>query len=285
VSLVEIPDTDSWTFTSAHTGVEHRIDIALPTDLDHRLSRAGSESGSPAYPVVVVLDGNVTFPLVYATMRMLTMHGEAEEVLIVGMSYPGIKGMRDAMAVRTRDLTPTETSWWDDVFIHHATPEAPLPDYLGSGGGRRFLDCITQEVLPAVHERYPTDPTRVTLLGHSFGGLFGLETLFTRPESFSHYLIGSPSVWWDGQVILRHEEESAVAREDLPANVFLAVGGGEPDFMLSDMYAVAQRLRSHDYPGLSLTTHVVPDQSHKASVPSFVLTGLRHVHGRVHVHR
>ena len=129
-------------------------------------------------------------------------------------------------------------------FIHHATPEAPLPDYLGSGGGRRFLDCITQEVLPAVHERYPTDPTRVTLLGHSFGGLFGLETLFTRPESFSHYLIGSPSVWWDGQVILRHEEESAVAREDLPANVFLAVGGGEPDFMLSDMYAVAQRLRS-----------------------------------------
>lgn len=69
---------------------------------------------------MVVLDGNVTFPLVYATMRMLTMHGEAEEVLIVvGMSYPGIKGMRD---VRTRDLTPTETSWWDDVFIHHATP-------------------------------------------------------------------------------------------------------------------------------------------------------------------
>ena len=38
---------------------------------------------------------------------------------------------------------------------------------------------------------------RKVLVGHSYGALFGFHVLFTRPEMFSGYVFGSPSLWFD----------------------------------------------------------------------------------------
>lgn len=43
---------------------------------------------------------------------------------------------------------------------------------------------------------------RTALFGHSYGGLFALHALFTKPSSFDIYLAASPSIWWNNRFIL-----------------------------------------------------------------------------------
>ncbi|KAL4969815.1 alpha/beta hydrolase [Aspergillus stella-maris] len=48
---------------------------------------------------------------------------------------------------------------------------------------------------------------RRALFGHSYGGLFVLHTLFTRPAAFNVYLAASPSIWWNERFILTEAEQ------------------------------------------------------------------------------
>ena len=43
------------------------------------------------------------------------------------------------------------------------------------------------------------------LVGHSFGGMFSLYALFTRPTMFQHVVAISPSLWWRDRFLLEHE--------------------------------------------------------------------------------
>jgi predicted alpha/beta superfamily hydrolase len=70
-------------------------------------------------------------------------------------------------------------------------------------GANHFLSFLRTELFPFVEANYRGDPERRILSGWSFGGLFGLHTLFRQPESFSDYLILSPSIWWDEKTILQ----------------------------------------------------------------------------------
>lgn len=86
----------------------------------------------------------------------------------------------------------------------------PLPgneNDAGSGGADLFLDFIAERVKPAVRERFPNIRVdREALYGHSYGALFALHGLFTRPAiergGFDAYLASSPSIWWGGRCVL-----------------------------------------------------------------------------------
>src|SRR5262249_1602722 len=69
------------------------------------------------------------------------------------------------------------------------------------GGGALFQTFLTQDVRPLLESRYPLDPQRAILFGHSFSGLFTANVLARSPQAFSGYIIGSPSVWADPQVL------------------------------------------------------------------------------------
>lgn len=57
---------------------------------------------------------------------------------------------------------------------------------------------------PAVKARFPqAKVTRQALYGHSYGGLFALHTLFTRPGLFDCYIASSPSIWWNDRFIMQ----------------------------------------------------------------------------------
>lgn len=75
--------------------------------------------------------------------------------------------------------------------------------FQGSGGVEAFLDFITKQVQPFIHKKFDK-PRKELLLGHSFGGMFVLYTLLTKPNSFSHYVCASPSLWWgEGRFVAR----------------------------------------------------------------------------------
>ena len=112
-------------------------------------------------------------------------------------------------------------------------------------------------------------------MGTSLGGLFALYVLFSQPDTFRCYVVGSPAVWWDDEVILRLEKDFAVQHSDLSAKVCLAVGGNEPEYMIAGMYKVAHVLRSRTYKSMELTTRFFEGETHESVVPALFSWGLR----------
>jgi len=96
------------------------------------------------------------------------------------------------------------------------------------GGGARFLAFLTEELRPFLEAKYPLDPTKAILFGHSFGGLFAANVLAESPEAFDGYVIASPSVWIDPQVLVK----LASAAKGNGRRVFVAVGEREEPRML-----------------------------------------------------
>ncbi|MEI2776244.1 MAG: hypothetical protein V9G19_09815 [Tetrasphaera sp.] len=89
-------------------GQEFVIDVDLPHDAE-----------APP-PVVLVLDGTTTFPLVSSTVRFLRMYHDISPVAVVGVGYPDVVDMVSSMPERTRDLTPSDgREWWHGHFLGH----------------------------------------------------------------------------------------------------------------------------------------------------------------------
>lgn len=169
---------------------------------------------SQRYPVVYLLDGDAHFPSVMGMIQQLTeVNGNAlfPEMILVGIPNTD----------RTRDLTPTHV---------------PV-DFRGdsgntrtSGGGERFTAFIEKEVIPHIDSLYPTAPYRI-LIGHSLGGLMVINTLINHPNLFSAYLAIDPSMWWDGQKLLK-QTETVLAQQRFPGKtIYLAIANTMPPGM------------------------------------------------------
>jgi len=168
---------------------EQRLLHSTHTDRDYRIfvSRPQHEPPPGGYPVLYVLDGNALFPSLAIQAQALEARPDPNlrnSVLIVGIGYPG-EGLYDFKA-RAEDYTP-------DAEDRQRLPGREPPPY---GGAERFLAFIETELKPMIATRYPVDPARQTLFGHSYGGLFTLYTLLNRPQAFSGYAAASPSIWW-----------------------------------------------------------------------------------------
>lgn len=264
---MELPAVETFVIDSSAIGDRLELSIALPP---------GRDAGAEPLPVIYVLDAAFNFQTATAATSWLETAsrlagGDFPPAMVVGVGYP-TDDLSAIMARRARDLTPTDG---------RAPEGLSLPTFpLGLGGAARFLDALVSEVLPQVEARHPADAADRTLLGHSFGGLFALFTLFRSTAVFDRYLIVSPSVWWDGRVILRYEQTWAEEHDDLPACVFLAVGRNEqaagggwknegfPDEAITAVRQVdncrelCARLDGRHYPGLSLEFVLLDGEYH-----------------------
>lgn len=188
---------------------------------DYRLLLRVPDQPAPAggFPVIVLVDGHALFATAQAAVQLQAGRPDATGVchgVLIGIGYPG--GAPFDAERRQHDLLP------------------------GPGGADRFLDDILERMLPAVASRVPLNGTRRALIGHSFGGLFALHTLFTRSNAFEAIIAGSPSIWWNERAILRTEERY---RLDLPSRttrLLVTVGEDEQDGAVSGDLERAARL-------------------------------------------
>lgn len=231
---------------------------------------------------VVVADGNGLFGLTVDAVRLMQIPGLIPSTVVVGIGYPGRETIADTVGIRERDLTPTAWS---------AFP--------GSGGAARFLRFIQGPLTEQLGRHWPGCLDTTVFFGHSLGGLFGTWALLQLPPSFTHFILSSPSLYWDRYAILGDEEVRASAATDLAAHVFFGIGALEDDpgrrretgslpdghrhkaaatrlDMVQDLCRFTERLEARAYPGLDLGVAVFADEFH-ATVPATVLTrGLRH---------
>lgn len=175
--------------------------VSLPRSREHALSVDGrpyrvfvawpSEPAPPAgFPAVYVLDANAAFATVVEAIRMRSHRRDATGVgpaVVIGVAYPGDGPyMRDR---RTFDFTRPGQGAQGDGGDGRAV--------VAVGGAARFLELLTNDVPALVTRDLALDPAQRTLVGHSMGGYFALDTLVTTPEAFTSYLAISPSIWWD----------------------------------------------------------------------------------------
>lgn len=172
----------------------------------HRIMVSAPVGPRPAagYPVIYVLDGNLMFPLLAQLVRNMAGRGQAMNttaavVVGIGHALPADMPTVHDAAARTYDYTP--------VAAGHEADNQGRPQ----GGADFFLDFVQHRVQPMVAQAFDIDSRSQTLVGHSYGGLCVLHTLFTRPQMFQRYVAASPSLWWgDGAILL--ERDGFVAR-------------------------------------------------------------------------
>ena len=140
----------------------------------------GYAAGKSAYPVLYLTDADRQFGHTVTTVEFLSRNGRMPPMIVVGIFNTD----------RTRDLTPYKDSDADQQ----------LPT---AGGGDRFLRFIETELVPWVEGRYRTEKFRA-FAGHSFGGLFALHALATRPELFDAVIaVSSTLAWRQGEAAKR----------------------------------------------------------------------------------
>jgi predicted alpha/beta superfamily hydrolase len=130
------------------------------------------------------------------------------------------------------------------VGIYNTGPQrideyTPTTDGHGHTGGKAqlYAAMIIDELMPFIDTRYRTLASResTALGGSSLGGLATLSIGLRHPEIFGMLAVLSPSVWWNGGVILR-------MIRDLPApqprpTIWLDTGtaeGSHPQRILRD---------------------------------------------------
>ena len=159
------------------------------------------ETSTERYPVLFLLDGGTHFHHTTATTRFLASNQFAPEMLVVAI------GNTD----RTRDLTPPS----QDPAVTRTAPT--------HGGAAGFQTFIADELVPWLDKNYRTRPFRV-LVGHSFGGLFAIHSLITRPDLFNAYIAISPSLQWDSQQVVKRAQEFFARTDKLNVSLYITSG-------------------------------------------------------------
>lgn len=272
LGVFSIPNTHSHEFVANSNGQPYRVWVATP-----RKPAEGEQ-----FPVFYVLDGNWSFGTAVETVRMLALGGDVPPLLVVGIGYPGPGGYRDSGRLRNFELSPTD----DLAYRERAAKQGQPVDDRGLGGAAGFLAFITGELAPFLEERYASDPGDQCLFGYSLGGLFATYALLQEPTPFQRYVIGSPSLWWNEQWMMRQEAERAAGSKELRARVFVSAGaeeeapGGRPETvnfgMVSNAVRFAALLASRGYEGLRVNSQVFADEAHH--MPPMLVRGLRWVY-------
>ncbi len=189
------------TYGSASRTVEILLD-SKPLDERREIfvrTPPGYDPDNRLYPVVYVLDGERNFEYVASYLDYMYDNDTYPEMIVTGVRNVN----------RNRDYLPRADA-----------------NFADSGEAGAFLLFVRDEWVEAIGERYPVSGERI-LIGHSFGGVFTLHTLFSEPALFDAYIALGSSAWVGGAVL--NEEARAYFENpvDADAFVFMAVGEGD----------------------------------------------------------
>lgn len=159
------------------------------------------------YPVIYLLDGEINFEYYTGLTDFIarTPYADIPECIVVGIKN----------TERTRDLTPTKAQKKSPV-----NPDIIL--FADSGGSENFVKFMQEELKPFISKNYRTQDYSV-LVGHSFGGLFAINTFLLHPDYFNAYVANDPSLWWDNKVTLKRTKEYLEKNKKFPAKKSLYV--------------------------------------------------------------
>ena len=138
------------------------------------------------YPVIYLLDGSADEDFIH--ISGLVQFG----------SFSWINILPESIVVGIANVDRKKD------FTYPSTVERDRIEFPTTGKSAPFINFIGDELQTIIHEKYNVTSEK-TLIGQSLGGLLATEILFKRPELFDNYIILSPSLWWDDELLLKYE--------------------------------------------------------------------------------
>ena len=256
-----MPNTEVRTLQSSYVDQKFKLFISLPE---------GYHQSEEHYPVLYVTDANWCFNI-FANQIVSWL--PVPEMIIVGIGYP--TDDNDAINhLRSRDFLATQ-----DQARKKAINEN-IPWTVESGGGGAFLSFIREELFGFVDKQYRTKREDRTFFGFSWGGTFGVYTLFNQPDTFQRYIISAPDLSWDNQISFSYERDYANAFPALPVAVYFGIGTLDEDMIEHNFSLLVHfhtAMESRKYEGLKMKLGVYVDATHISAVMPTAYKGLQFV--------
>lgn len=217
-----------------HSNILHEdrvLNIYLPEKYDSLKS----------YPVIYLLDGTMNEDFLHITglVQFFNLMFQMPDCIIVGI----------ANTDRRRD------------FTFQTDLEDLKKSYPTTGHSAEFIEFIKTELQPFISKNYNTNEVKY-LIGQSLGGLLATEILLKEPELFSHYLIVSPSLWWDNESLLKNAKGLLEKQPDIPLYVYIAAGKGEDKIMIRDANDLKDILLKSGKKNLTVDFKLMTDDNH-----------------------
>jgi uncharacterized protein len=192
---------------SKEKGKTYRIWVQLPE---------GYATSGQKYSTIYVLDpddesvnGNSNFFYIAKKCKELSQTSGKSGVIVIGIRHGDFREI---------DYTPTKFT---------------TTGFSGEGGGLAFMNFVKKELIPKIEQDYRAMPIREqrTIIGHSLGGLCGAYAFTKHNEAFGNYLLLSPSLIYDDEIILQYEQETRNVIRNQTQLVYFGVGGTEPNMV------------------------------------------------------
>ncbi len=220
-SLAEVNDQDQPRRTSitgdvrVHKAFESRV-LGNSRTLVVYLPPGYEAESDRRYPVFYLHDGQNVFDGMTSYLpnkewradeaaEALIRGGLIEPLIIVGIENAGVDRANEYLPTRSRRGTGG--------------------DEMG-GKADLYGRFLVEEVMPFVNRTYrtKTGARHTALGGSSFGGIVTLHLGLTRPRDFGRLAVVSPSLWWDGELMVKRVEG---LEKKLPLKVWLDMGTAE----------------------------------------------------------
>lgn len=231
--------TETFIIKSNSTGANYCIKVALPENYSPE---------SKKYATIYVLDGEDNFDFVAQNCKDISAKLSTANVVVVSIGYGNDRKV---------DYTPTKAEG-------------------GDGGAEKFMQFVENELIPKIESEYAVDTLRSSrvILGHSFGGLLGAYAFTNHNNVFGNYVLLSPSIWYDNEIILKLEQENRNINANNQQLVYMGLGKMENSGrMLAPFEAFYQRLQGN-YPSIVIQKHLEPHLDHMGSRNPNILKGL-----------
>lgn len=247
---IVIPNTSEYFLKSEINHVIYRISISLPPQYN--------DSVNARFSVLYFLDGNVWLPLASSVLQSINKTDFVEPIIMVGIGYE-VETFEYDVVQRTHDYTPTRSFSADSsMSFRYKTP-------IRSGGADTFLLVLEQEIIPFIDSLFRTNENR-TIAGHSLGGLFATYVMLEKPRLFTNYLIASPAVWWDENILLlQFQAKKNMIMPD--GKIFLGIGKNETKRMKIAAKSLNKYLRKNVKNKKSYRYEIIPDSDHFFMIP------------------
>ncbi len=233
-------NTKEFSIHSISNGADYHIKVSVPENYNPETEK---------YATMYVLDGEENFSFVANHCEKISHANSTSNVLVVSIGY----GYDRAV-----DYTPTNVN------------------NSGGGGAEKFMLFIKDELIPKMEGDYAADTTRASrvIIGHSFGGLFAAFAFANYNQVFGNYLMLSPSLWFDDEILFKMEQQNRNINKENHQLVYMGLGQLENEGrMLAPFEAFYQQLENN-YPDIAIKSHFVPRLDHMGSKNENIIEAL-----------
>lgn len=215
-SIAHLPSLsgDYFLLSSKEVGRDYHVYVRLPDGY--------AEDEAQRYPVVYLLDGDSTFPMLAPLHLFMHYDDKVPEAIIVGIAYGGFQPDINKRDVDFR-LTMEDGS---------------------EGGASQFLSMLENELLPRIDQKFRTDPERRIIVGQSRGGSAVLQAAFLKPGLFWGHIASNPGREVDSRLLFGMDRDPPEKQQN--GYLIVASGSRDRDYLRATAIEWRDRVASRD---------------------------------------